>query len=738
MQKVYRGGIIFFFVFTGAQIEAQNILHNAPLYVKPGQPLPIEARFSYNQDIMQAFLYARVGNGSVYMPILMSRSGSQMRAEIPAYLVTANGVEYYIEVRDKAGVVHTLPNTNPERFPFSIKASQESAFTDAVLANPMPDSKIDKKKPPIEIQLLGDIDASFKYTVKVNDRNITSSARIVNKKITVDLPFSLENGGQSVALEYSTTLGGSKTKTWQFFVVPEGMVDTDRPELEWKSTGTISESSQFSKTVSEKETKLAYPNGFHTVNAFFKAEAKDYYFSLGPFMVTSQQIEDRQPINQFTFAAGSPMADTKWGNVGTQFTPLVGGSSFWGGEVQLHSDKSLPGQKWAATVAAGQTKKAVEAENDPGKVGTFSQRMYGGKFEGNPFHKNVTLGVSYANVKDDKQSIRNAGTQVAVEGHTTGILLGLKFESFLQSIDIEYAYADSKYEAKDITQQFTGSSWKGSLGFEFKPLFDSLKLGYTEMQENFLNLITGAQGSSRAYTLATASTIGKLTINGSGNYSHDNVSGKNKLTNTNRGAGLQLGYTISSLTLGLSDQFQQQISRGDPSLESTTNSNTVTSTTGYSFKLFEKSISNSLNLSQTDTASIVQGPGSRSRIRNGALTITIGLFSFLNFSGSGGKTENFDLLKDIKSYTDTFSTTLSWQLFQGKLQFPMTASYAHSYDLAKTSNNQNTTYSVGITGTPAQGHTLSLSGSLNQYMDLIDARANYLQYSLNFQYNAQL
>jgi hypothetical protein len=724
-------------------LSADVILHNAPQFVKTGQPLRVEAVFSYQQNISRAFLYARGGNTSVFTPILMSRSGSQIYAEIPGYLINNSGVEYYIEVIDSTGKIFTRPENNPERSPIALNISQEKPLLDVVLTHPIERSKIEEKKPRIQIDFIGDAQSFRRFELTIDGQRVTSDTKLVNKSMVVQPREDLKLGVHEIALTINPDDVSQKTeKKWVFEVVPEGMAEIDDAASgPWKSTGSLSLTSQFSETKSEKETRLAYPGGYHTMTASYKAELDKYYFSVGPISVTSQQVEERQPLNSYTVTAGTPNLDTKWGTTSSQFGSLLGSKNFWGSEIKVKkaakSDK--PEEKLSILIAAGQTKKAVEASDDPSGVGSFSQRIYGSAFEAS-LTKMITFSAGFAHLKDDKNSVKNAGPQIPVEGYAAEAGLQFKFSSFVEWVNVTVAYANADVAAPGVVFRREGAAWKSDIGLDVKKIDTKLTLGYNEMQEDYLNVISGAQGSLRNFSTQSTTKIWKITWTNTGSFNYDNLKNLRPVTNNNLGLGSQLGFSIiPNGNLSLGDNFQRQFTTGNPVANSKTDTNTLTLTAGYGLKIFSRTVSFSTTLAQTDT---ISDPGfgqqTKNRNQNGNLSLTIPFFSFLNSSFSAGKNISEDLIKMAKSFTDTAAISLTFALFGSKLSLPLSVNYAHSYAQDFTTNNENLSYTGGISGSPIAKHTLAVSATVSNYRDLVNASLNYRQISVNFTYNAQL
>ncbi len=84
--------------------EVGGVSHDAPKRAEPGTPIPLVFVLDEPDDVASAWLHFRATDDQTFTRVLLTREGGRyLRGDLPASIVTAPGVEYFLEVVSPSG-----------------------------------------------------------------------------------------------------------------------------------------------------------------------------------------------------------------------------------------------------------------------------------------------------------------------------------------------------------------------------------------------------------------------------------------------------------------------------------------------------------------------------------------------------------------------------------------------------------------------------------------------------------
>ncbi|MBI4417707.1 MAG: hypothetical protein HY563_02945, partial [Ignavibacteriales bacterium] len=186
--------------------------------VKPGdalegQPLEITVELSQNLGVTQVLLVYRPLGVSEYREIEMSLRGRAASAVIPAEIVKAPSIEYYVRVLLVGGKTETYPVQNPETNPLRLAIKQpDPRDQEARIISPDPGSTVALEELGIVISLfyappIVDPKATriFLNAVDVSKDAILSDDLLIYSPQNFNLPLS--KGQHTITVELVDTTG---------------------------------------------------------------------------------------------------------------------------------------------------------------------------------------------------------------------------------------------------------------------------------------------------------------------------------------------------------------------------------------------------------------------------------------------------------------------------------------------------------------------------------------------------
>lgn len=491
---------------------------------------------------------------------------------------------------------------------------------------------------------------------------------------------------------------------------------------------------------------MAYPNGYSTLSLDFKAVRDDEEIFVGPVFFTTQESQNQQPAQRLTAGYSNKQFEMKWGNISASLTELSGGGGILGTEMVYYTEDKKLKKGWRYQIDAGRTRKAVEASDATSGVGTYSQRLYGGKVN-YYLADGWDVYVAGMDVRDNPESIKNPGPTKPLENQATAVGVDATFKSFwVDSFKGEVGYSDatlSDPQANDA-KNYKDAAWKFSASRNVKEIATSFSANYAEYRPNFLFLYGGAGSDNRSLGMTSNTTLfsSKLSFGTGYNWNRDNLNNSKENTNFTNAVNLTPTLTIKNWpTLTLSDSLSFQDSYVRDQLNSNSINNAASLGANYPFKFWEKNQTLGATVSQNDslTQSQTQAQTSRARSFSGNYSMA-NVFTWLalaaNYSHSISETSSAPLI----SYSQNAGLNLTPTIVDWKLSVPLGFTFARNYNDAEPKTTHSVTFgsTLSIAYALMQKHNLSLSLGYSVFNDLLNSAANYNQFTLTFGYNTQL
>jgi len=486
------------------------IVHQAPLEAKEKQSLVINATVTDPvTSITQVKLYYRIAGTLGYKELIMQGTGYNYTAHIPGKMVTAAGIDYYIQVRNQANEIATSPPLNAASAPHRVIVRETIAAPQLTLLSPEDGAIIS----PLDAVLVILIDAGkskvdlSSLKVILDEKDITSQVEKSETMISYVAPENLAPGLHGLQVSVRNVDGmEARSPTWSFEVSRKKQVPSWQAEMKkeqekpsFKFRGNLN--TEFQYTVLSKtpaDTLYLYqPEGWlNRLHLNFSGKAGEFNL-LGTAYVTSEEAPGRQPVDRFRMDMVSPRFNFSVGDIYPVFTDFTiynsfvrGGYLRWlmGDHNQAHSEFYAVGGINQIAVA-GYTAPQGSGESD--SAGTF-ERWMGGIRWLSDFTPGTGFSINGSAVMDNSSSLaeeKRGGIYPyynfasTAEGH-----IKINYTpSFFSLFFGEYGLG-IYYEEDNFLTTALGDALRGGTRWEWGDYHSFLSVEYKQIGANYVTL----------------------------------------------------------------------------------------------------------------------------------------------------------------------------------------------------------------------------------------------------------
>jgi hypothetical protein len=232
MRSRLRRNLILFFVMPFALLRADGVSAAQPIrIVSPasqvfaGQPVRFHIQAARLVSPQQATLYYRGIGTAVYKRLPMEQASPiDFKAVLPAAKVTPPGVQLFFVVVDGKGNTFTLPESNPQRNPYSIPIALDRSPPYVTGAWPAQGDVIQERRPRIEIAFEDAETRVHKASVRVilDDTDVTQLSEITEDRATFSPQTDLPDGSHVITVDLTDVCGNRMAPaSWEFSVQGE-------------------------------------------------------------------------------------------------------------------------------------------------------------------------------------------------------------------------------------------------------------------------------------------------------------------------------------------------------------------------------------------------------------------------------------------------------------------------------------------------------------------------------------
>jgi len=736
---------------------APHIVHQPPLEAKSGQPVVLNATVTdAGSPVFQVKLYYRATGALGYQFQLMTGTGYNFTATIPASAIAPAGVDYYLEARNGLGELSTSPIMSAALAPYHLVVREAIGAPVLQLLLPENGSVMAPEEATVVVVTInagsGRPDLST-LEVTFDENNVTSQCQITENMVTFPLAANLADGLHGLRVKVRNTHGAeAHSPTWSFTIRRAG-TPAPTPVQGVRFNGGLTAESQYAAMNRDSDSALytAQPRGWlNRLNLNFNGQANGTNF-LGSAYLTSEEKPGRQPVDRMRLELFDPAFNLTLGDLYPVFSPFSLDNVFVrGGGLNLNSG-SADGSRALFQAVGGLTRIAVP--------GTYEQWLWAGRWRYD-FLPGVGVGFNAVTVNDyanslnpEQQNGSLPAANLAVTGEGSAKLFWTRQFHTLVYGEYGLSYYD---EAMNLTGIALAPAWRGGMRWEWTGR-SYVKLEYLDTGAKYVSLASpwligdwrGVSGDAQIYLIDNA-----LALTAAGNFWRDNLEGQKSFSpealGTTLPATVDLGVGTTT-TLFLSGALNYRVASWLPSVS-----------LGYSINRQKNDV---LPASTVDNRTDVMNLGagtqipfggdqlfsnvSYSQTRSQTLTTPetdIVSSSFLlstmyllggswNFSGGFGMT-------GTETRADTSQTVnyvlgnvrASWKVIPGSLD--LGAGWETLNGRGNQDSVKNTLTTLSLTGTyyPVPAHSLGLTLSTLEYDDQVTAARSYSQFVANLRY----
>ncbi|MCD4814393.1 hypothetical protein K8S19_11965 [bacterium] len=787
--KQLRGFIAGVVILLSAQavVAAPVLVHQPVMQGDENKSVVLQVTLTDSASkITEVQLFYRTAGTLGYRSDRMVSAGVTFTGTIPARMMLAPGVEYYIQAKNQVNETTTSPPLNAAAAPHRIVVRDATLAPKLRLLMPEDGSTI----PPSENMIVIRIDSGKSRTdlaslkVILDEKDITVQVKQSDTMLTYvsDTPLASGLHGLKVTVRNAEGME-SVSPTWSFTIDPkkEGAAwkaDIEKlKEGEFVFKGNIDLESQHASLSTEPTDKnyLAQPEGWlNRLRVNFSGQSENYGV-IGSAYVTSEETPGRQPVNRFRTDFFSPILDLTLGDFYPVFTdytisnPFVRGAYMrliLGNKFQGHSELILLG---------GWNQMAIEGLTGTGgidsKPGTFERYLAGFRWITDFMPDNgfsINVGGVYDNPESLDEETTAGGTLDEANATVTADLhLKIDYTSELYSTFYgEYAVSFHGYGVDyfsysgAIDTYRAGSLWKwNNLSF--------VSLEYKHTGANYVTLanpwlVSDWQGISADAQIHLVDNT--LMLMGDVDIWQDNLNGQkdtwedsigNSLTATTDTmyvSGMisyRLPPYLSTINIGYSINRQKDRSE-ITSLDNQTNVLNLGLGSQIPISTGDQILANiSYTMSQFQDETGFLSDNSSSSLLTSVMYLRGVLFSFsgsLGFNTISNDETDLGTLSTLYSSYGNYKQVLeylyitlrgNWKAIPSRLDINFSWDNMAGIDDIETVENNLSTIALGSVYYFSSSHSLGLTLSTIGYADqLVDANS-YDEFVVNLQYGIQ-
>lgn len=511
-----------------AAVPAASLdLNHVPITNAPeGSLVRIEATFSGTETVTAAHLFFRKSAGA-FVPQPMAVSGNQLGGELPADVVAAPAVEYYLEVQTSEGGSVTFPPQNAESAPLRIAVLASGGRFESRAVFPEPGSEVDDPRPEIRVAFTrgqGGLDPAS-VRVFLDGLDVSGEAQVGEDQLTLTPPEPLAPG-----LHRLNILARSRSGGWAPSLALSFRVMAPRKGWPLSLHGTLALESSF-VAVHDEPADIRALSIPRTASGFGPVARLDASGTFGSDRVRLKAVTN--PVDRGEQPApDSYLAELK----GDSHRLAVGDTTVQFGEFAARylrlrgGDGELKVGPMKLRAFGGRSKRAIERPQF--LTGTFERTVAGGR-AGLSLGK-AELGGQYVTGGDDVSSLPSNYRTTPSMGSAAVLDASLPLA---WGLSLEGEAGKSRFERDRRTGvERKGSAWRAKLrGLHGRATWS---LGYKQVDPDFTSIANPfVQGDTRGFEGDARFPLGAASLTATGASHRDNLEGRKSGTLRTRRAG---------------------------------------------------------------------------------------------------------------------------------------------------------------------------------------------------------
>ncbi|MBN1595862.1 hypothetical protein JW933_08055 [candidate division FCPU426 bacterium] len=787
---LYSFGLTCIMLFGASGAQAMPVLvHQPVLDVREAAPIPIQVTVTDPDGaITEVRLYYRISSTLGYRETLMQSAGFNYTGVIPGEMVTAAGIEYYLQAINQAGQRATSPPINAAAAPHRIVVRDLITAPVLTLLSPQAGSVIT----PLDAVIVIGVDAGKSKadlsTLKVilDEKDITTEMEKSETMISYVPAEAMSPGLHGLQVTIRNQEGmEAKSPTWAFEVSAEKAASSWQEEMKKEleepaftlhgNIGAAVQNALLTKKPGDS-TSLYQPEGWlNRINANFTGKAGQLTL-LGSASLTSEETPGRQPVNRFRLDLATPSLNVSLGDMYPEFTyfslynAFVRGGSLrliMGDADQGHSELHLLGGfNQLAIGGVSSVDPAVE------RAGTF-ERIIGGLRWLSDFAAGTGFSLNASGAVDNSQSLDEeewGGTYpyYNVLG-SADVHIKIPFTSSFFSLWYGEYGAAIGYEEGNYVSATTDDALRGGTRWEWGDYRSHVSCEYKRTGANYINetnpwLVGDSQG---IFSDGQLSVLGSdLILSGEVDVYADNVDGQKNYeiwndasnnsitvvatTDTTHMAGMisyRISPYVSNISAGYSIHYQKD--QAEPYAIIYNQTDVLNLGIGTQFPLAADQLLVNLTYSLSRYQDLAEAPLSGNVDTSSFLTSLMYLRS--TWSVAAGFGINSSLTDEASlgawsykmlyygSYQQRLDYTLwnvraNWKLIPGQLDLGLIFENLISEDDLSVVGARLITAGVNSRYYFSSRHSMGLELSNIDYQDTITAENSYAEFVVNINY----